>query len=126
MSSSGMASLTSPSSSNPGSESSSRRPSTYSEGSATSERFEFGFNRNMFGMTPMPDPELVSREELERDLDAMWDAEEDLVDRSVQILPGVRRMIESIPEGRYCVATSGAKTYGEPLLSLLCSNIDTD
>jgi len=35
----------------------------------------------------------------------------DLVDRSVKILPGVRRMIDSIPEGRYAVATSGASTY---------------
>ena len=26
-------------------------------------------------------------------------------------------MIDSIPEDRYCVATSGAKTYGEPLQS---------
>jgi len=42
----------------------------------------------------------------------MWDLEADVMDRSVRILPGVRRMIDSIPEGRYCVATSGAKTYG--------------
>ena len=41
-----------------------------------------------------------------------WQIEAASVDRSVQILPGVKRMIESIPEGRYAVATSGAKTYG--------------
>jgi HAD superfamily hydrolase (TIGR01509 family) len=35
----------------------------------------------------------------------------DLTDKSVRILPGVRRFIDSLPEGRYCVATSGAKTY---------------
>ena len=34
------------------------------------------------------------------------------VDRSVRILPGVRSLLDSIPEGRYAVATSGAKTYG--------------
>ncbi|WVW79193.1 hypothetical protein I302_101159 [Kwoniella bestiolae CBS 10118] len=36
---------------------------------------------------------------------------EDLVDMSVRILPGVRKMINSLPEGKYAVATSGAKTY---------------
>lgn len=41
-----------------------------------------------------------------------WQAEATAVDRSVRILPGVKRMIESIPAGRYAVATSGAKTYG--------------
>ncbi|KAG0148403.1 hypothetical protein CROQUDRAFT_654900 [Cronartium quercuum f. sp. fusiforme G11] len=35
----------------------------------------------------------------------------DLTDKSVKILPGVRRIIDSLPEGRYAVATSGAKTY---------------
>jgi hypothetical protein len=34
------------------------------------------------------------------------------VDRGVRILPGVRALLESIPEGRYAVATSGAKAYG--------------
>ncbi|KAI0345897.1 HAD-like protein [Trametopsis cervina] len=40
-----------------------------------------------------------------------WQIEASAVDRSVRILPGVKRMISSIPEGRYAVATSGAKTY---------------
>jgi len=41
------------------------------------------------------------------------DAEEaeKLEDMSVRILPGVRRMIDSLPTGKYAVATSGAKTY---------------
>jgi len=80
--------------------------------------FDFGFSRPMFGMTPMAkanaveaEPETVTYEELQEDMDAAWDLEEDVLDRSVQILPGVRRMIDSIPKGRYCVATSGAKTY---------------
>ena len=34
------------------------------------------------------------------------------VDHSVQILPGVKRIIDSIPAGRYAVATSRTKTYG--------------
>lgn len=41
-----------------------------------------------------------------------WQLEAASVDRSVRILPGVRKMIDSIPKGRYAVATSGAKTYG--------------
>ena len=41
-----------------------------------------------------------------------WQIEAAAVDRAVRILPGVRRMIDSIPTGRYAVATSGAKTYG--------------
>ncbi|KAI0042333.1 HAD-like protein [Auriscalpium vulgare] len=40
-----------------------------------------------------------------------WRVEAMSVDRSVRILPGVRKMIDSLPEGRYAVATSGAKTY---------------
>ena len=42
-----------------------------------------------------------------------WQIEAAAVDRSVRILPGVKKMIASIPEGHYAVATSGAKTYGE-------------
>ena len=41
-----------------------------------------------------------------------WQLEAASVDRSIQILPGVKRIIDSIPAGRYAVATSGAKTYG--------------
>ncbi|ORY26278.1 HAD-like domain-containing protein [Naematelia encephala] len=37
--------------------------------------------------------------------------EEKLLDMSVRILPGVRELIDSLPEGKYAVATSGAKTY---------------
>ncbi|SGY66659.1 BQ5605_C004g02694 [Microbotryum silenes-dioicae] len=32
-------------------------------------------------------------------------------DKSVRILPGVRRLIASLPQAHYAVATSGAKTY---------------
>lgn len=41
-----------------------------------------------------------------------WQVEAAGVDRAVRILPGVRKMLDSIPDGRYAVATSGAKTYG--------------
>ena len=41
-----------------------------------------------------------------------WQLEAAGVDRAVQILPGVKKIIDSIPAGRYAVATSGAKTYG--------------
>jgi len=41
-----------------------------------------------------------------------WQVEAGGVDRAVRILPGVRKMLDSIPHGRYAVATSGAKTYG--------------
>lgn len=47
----------------------------------------------------------------EIDLDQIDVDTSDLTDRSVKILPGVRRMIDAIPEGRYAVATSGATTY---------------
>lgn len=47
-----------------------------------------------------------------------WQLEASAVDRSVRILPGVKRMIDSIPAGRYAVATSGAKTYGMSLFVL--------
>lgn len=41
-----------------------------------------------------------------------WQIEACAVDRSVRILPGVKKLMDSIPAGRYAVATSGAKTYG--------------
>ena len=49
--------------------------------------------------------------EVAHDVEAAWEIEADGVDRSIQILLGVREMIDLIPEGRYAVATSGAKTY---------------
>ena len=41
-----------------------------------------------------------------------WKLKAASVDRAVQILPGVKRLIDSIPAGRYAVATSGTKIYG--------------
>ena len=50
-----------------------------------------------------------------------WELEAEVaeVDRAVRILPGVKALLESIPEGRYAVATSGAKTYGALLSGVL-------
>jgi len=112
---------------------SSRRPSAASSRRpSSSDKFDFGFNRSLFGMTPMsrglPMTTTASEEvaveddefayqELEDDMEAAWDLEEDVIDRSVQILPGVRSMINSLPEGRYAVATSGAKTYAYGAMS---------
>ncbi|KAF8443219.1 HAD-like protein [Boletus edulis BED1] len=61
----------------------------------------------MLGMTTLPKQPSTMHKHF---LDA-WQIEAASVDRAVHILPGVRRMIDSIPEGRYAVATSGAKTY---------------
>lgn len=43
--------------------------------------------------------------------DSPFEDEEDVIDMSVRILPGVRKMINSLPKEKYAVATSGAKTY---------------
>ncbi|PIL22414.1 hypothetical protein GSI_15102 [Ganoderma sinense ZZ0214-1] len=52
------------------------------------------------------------REELkQKHIFEAWQIEAAAVDRSVRILPGVKKLMDSIPEGRYAVATSGAKTY---------------
>ena len=53
-----------------------------------------------------------------------WQLEAASVDRAIQILPGVKRIIDSIPAGRYAVATSGAKTYGKILLSHIPSTFN--
>ncbi|KAL7409599.1 HAD-like domain-containing protein [Mrakia frigida] len=53
----------------------------------------------------------IKEEEVDSAFEEAWDAEEDAVDMSVRILPGVREMIDSLPVGTYAVATSGAKTY---------------
>ena len=39
------------------------------------------------------------------------DEADDLIDMSVRILPGVRSLINSLPQDKYAIATSGAKTY---------------
>ncbi|PRQ77392.1 HAD-like domain-containing protein, partial [Rhodotorula toruloides] len=55
------------------------------------------------------DPFADSDEEDEEDNE--FDLNGACTNKSVRILPGVRRLIESLPAGRFAVATSGAKTY---------------
>jgi transcriptional/translational regulatory protein YebC/TACO1 len=50
-------------------------------------------------------------EDEEIDIDSIQVDTSDLTDNSVRILPGVRRMIDSIPKGRYAVATSGCVSF---------------
>ena len=65
--------------------------------------------------------EMLAQElKLQKDQLHAWQVEAAAVDRSVRILPGVKEMIASIPEGHYAVATSGAKTYGERVVLLYC------
>ena len=51
-----------------------------------------------------------------------WQLEAASIDRAVQILPGVRRLIDSIPAGRYAVATSATTKFGN-LLALYSPDI---
>ncbi|KAI0302452.1 HAD-like domain-containing protein [Multifurca ochricompacta] len=46
-----------------------------------------------------------------------WELEAAEVDRAVRILPGVKALLESIPKGRYAIATSGARTYAHGCLA---------
>jgi len=50
------------------------------------------------------------KQQFSQDVIAAWQEEAASVDRCVRILPSVKEMIASIPEGRYAVATSGAKS----------------
>lgn len=53
----------------------------------------------------------ISSDETGFDLADYTEEEIGCADKSVKILPGVRRFIDSLPKGRFAVATSGAKTY---------------
>ena len=65
-----------------------------------------------FGETEEAVVPVVPIEQVRKDVLEAWQVEAANVDRSVRILPGVRKLMDSIPNGRYAVATSGAKTYG--------------
>lgn len=64
------------------------------------------------------DPFADSDDEDNSDFDLNEYTEEEIgcSNKSVRILPGVRRFIDSLPGGRYAVATSGAKTCAQHLL----------
>ncbi|KAH8112549.1 HAD-like protein [Phellopilus nigrolimitatus] len=57
------------------------------------------------------DDKLADEKRADADIEAAWETEADAVDHSIRILPGVKDMIECIPDGRYAIATSGARTY---------------
>lgn len=64
-----------------------------------------------------PAVNMEMKAELELELEGkhvleVWQIEAAAIDHSARILPGVMRLMDSIPEGCYAVATSGAKTYG--------------
>ena len=40
-----------------------------------------------------------------------WQLEAASVDRAIQILPGVKRIIDSISAGRYAIVTSATKKF---------------
>ena len=50
-----------------------------------------------------------------------WQLEATNVDRHIQILPGVKRLIDSIPVGRYAVATSATTIFGNFFTCLIFS-----
>ncbi|BGP00802.1 hypothetical protein RTBOTA2_002199 [Rhodotorula toruloides] len=60
---------------------------------------------------PFADSDEEDEEDNEFDLNEYTEEEIGCTNKSVRILPGVRRLIESLPAGRFAVATSGAKTY---------------
>ncbi|KAH8112525.1 HAD-like protein [Phellopilus nigrolimitatus] len=57
------------------------------------------------------DDKHADEKQADTDIEAAWETEADSVDRSIRILPGVKDIIDCVPEGRYAVATSGANTY---------------
>ncbi|KAG8755051.1 hypothetical protein FRC12_011002 [Ceratobasidium sp. 428] len=106
---------------------SSRRSSIFEHSAASSRRsslleqdsYDVKFRNELAGLAI---PESVfededNAKELTEEAYTAWNAEHELVDRSVRILPGVQSMIDSIPDGRYAVATSGAKTYAYGAMS---------
>jgi len=115
----------------PGSSAPSSRASSFSVSNSRRPSFATRLS-NMLSMSVVPESEIFSAtfedpimEEVQDEiLDAettkekkllhqleAWQLEAAGVDRSVRILPGVKRMMNSIPKGKYAVATSGAKTY---------------
>jgi HAD superfamily hydrolase (TIGR01509 family) len=116
----------------PGSSAPSSRASSFASGSSRRPSFASRLS-NILMMSAVPEVDVMDQYHAEFEDPSMEDDQEEIqgqfnekgkmhqlqawqleaaaVDRSVQILPGVKRMIESIPAGRYAVATSGAKTY---------------
>ena len=73
---------------------------------------------NIQGNSSLPDPDI---HDVVKDKDFLeeWQLEAASVDRAIQILPGVKRIINSIPNGRYAVATSATKTFGNSICLII-------
>uniref|UniRef100_A0A0W0GDY0 Putative HAD-like protein n=1 Tax=Moniliophthora roreri TaxID=221103 RepID=A0A0W0GDY0_MONRR len=71
-------------------------------------------NRSVFdeSAVELPSQDMLAKKKTFYDELEAWQIETASVDHSVRILPGVKKMIESIPNGHWAVATSSAKTYG--------------
>ena len=88
-----------------------------SNDSSSSSRRQSGVNINevhralsgLSQLTSSPKQEPIIVDQTDDDVFEL--DEDDIVDMSVQILPGVRALIDSLPKTQYAVATSGAKTY---------------
>ncbi len=109
-----------------GSRSGSRRPSSsaglsgrkLSQGSLGGGVSPFGLSQ---GLSKLSDVNAASKdtsafdddddEEEDAALEHAFEEEEEAFDGAIRILPGVKEMIDAIPEGKYAVATSSARTY---------------
>ncbi|KAL9933291.1 hypothetical protein V8E36_008009 [Tilletia maclaganii] len=75
----------------------------------------FGLSQGLSKLSEAQKSEDVFEDDDDANLDSKlteaFDDEEEAFDGAIRILPGVREMIDSIPEGKYAVATSSARTY---------------
>ena len=77
---------------------------------------------NMQGNSSLPKSDTILDVVKDKDSLEEWQLEAANVDRAIQILPGVKKIINSIPDGRYAVATSATKTFGNSeFISLISS-----
>ncbi|KAK0525643.1 hypothetical protein OC834_005095 [Tilletia horrida] len=72
----------------------------------------FGLSQGLSKLSEAQQSEEVFEEDdLDEKLHEAFDDEEEAFDGAIRILPGVREMIDAIPDGKYAVATSSARTY---------------
>ncbi|GAA6000833.1 hypothetical protein JCM10207_004680 [Rhodosporidiobolus poonsookiae] len=74
-------------------------------------KFDMQSDDRMAQLDADPFAEDDSDDDSDFDLNEYTEEEIGCRNKSVRILPGVRRLVDSIPSGRWAVATSGAKTY---------------
>jgi HAD superfamily hydrolase (TIGR01509 family) len=102
----------------PSSEGGKASPKAESNGEATLDsvnaklaNFDLGHNDRMGQLEADPFAEDDSEDDDDFDLSEYTEEEIGCRNKGVRILPGVRRIIDGLPTGRWAVATSGAKTY---------------